>query len=128
VVVFESGGATPLETWDPILSEVAAFSPLIAYDRPGTGESEWDCEPPTPDHVVARLHGLLAELGVEPPFVLVGHSWGGALARYFAGIHPEDVDGVLYLDPTDITLSPAGSSPSIGRSEQGKRSATLSTP
>jgi pimeloyl-ACP methyl ester carboxylesterase len=107
IVVFESGGALPLETWDPIFADVATFAAAIAYDRAGTGESGWDGQPPTPARVGARLERVLAELDAQPPYVLVGHSWGGALVRYFAGTHPEEVAGVLYLDPTDITLTRA---------------------
>ena len=85
VVVFESGAGMPLETWDPILEKVAAFAPVVAYDRSGTGQSPWDGQPPTPQRANQRLKRLLELLGVPSPFVLVGHSWGGALARYFAG-------------------------------------------
>jgi len=106
-VVFESGGATPLETWDPVLLAVARFAPVFAYDRAGTGESEWDGLPPTPERVSTRLRRLLSEIGVAPPYVLVGHSWGGALVRYFAGDHPDEVAGILYLDPMDVTLTKA---------------------
>jgi pimeloyl-ACP methyl ester carboxylesterase len=106
-VVFESGGATPLETWDPVLAAVARFAPVVAYDRAGTGESAWDGLPPTPERVGARLERILDALRVPPPYVLVGHSWGGALVRYFAAAHPDRVAGVLYLDPTDITLTRA---------------------
>jgi pimeloyl-ACP methyl ester carboxylesterase len=48
---------------------------------------------------------LLAKLGVDPPYLLVGHSWGGALARYHAAAYPDDIAGILYLDPTDVTLT-----------------------
>lgn len=107
VVVFESGGGAPLETWDPILSTVATFAPVVAYDRVGTGQSPWDSMPPTPVRVVARLRRLLTGLNVEPPYVLIGHSWGGALIRYFAGSFPGAVAGIVYIDPTDITQEPA---------------------
>jgi pimeloyl-ACP methyl ester carboxylesterase len=106
IVVFESGGGSPLETWDSVFARVAEFAPVVAYDRSGTGESPWDGEPPTPTRVVDKLHRLLAEIGAGPPYLLVGHSWGGALVRYFAGTYPEEVVGILYLDPTDITQSP----------------------
>ncbi len=106
-IVFESGGSAPLETWDPILPAVARFAPVVAYDRAGTGQSAWDGLPPTPERVVTRLRRLLSELHVAPPYILVGHSWGGALARYFAGAHPETIAGILYIDPTDITQTTA---------------------
>lgn len=107
IVVFESGAATPLETWDRVLDTVAQFAPAITYDRSGTGQSAWDGEPPTPARIVARLKRLLSELGAPPPYVMVGHSLGGALVRYFAGTHPTEIAGVLYIDPTDITMTHA---------------------
>jgi pimeloyl-ACP methyl ester carboxylesterase len=107
VVVFESGGGMPLETWDAILASVAKAAPVVAYDRSGTGKSAWDSQTPTLERTVTRLGRLLATLRVAPPYVLVGHSWGGALMRYFAGTRPADVRAIVYLDPTDITQSPA---------------------
>jgi pimeloyl-ACP methyl ester carboxylesterase len=107
VVIFESGGATPLETWDSVLPVIASFAPVLAYDRAGIGESTWDSVPPTPQRVVSQLRHLLEILRVPPPYILVGHSWGGALVRYFAAGQTDEVVGVLYIDPMDITLTKA---------------------
>lgn len=107
ILVFENGGSVPLNTWDPLVERVARIAPIITYDRPGTGESPWDSLPPTPDRANARLQALLMKLGASPPYVLVGHSWGGALVRYYAGNYPDQVAGLLYIDPTDITQIPA---------------------
>ena len=107
VVIFESGGSAPLETWDAVLPGVAAFAPVVAYDRAGTGQSGWDSLPPTPERVVARLRRLLTTLDAAPPYVLVGHSWGGALIRYFGGTYAAATVGMLYIDPTDIKQTPA---------------------
>lgn len=106
-VILESGASAPLETWDPIIESVAGFAPVVAYDRSGTGQTPWDGMPPTPARVGARLDRLLEQIEIGPPYVLVGHSWGGALVRYYAGRHPGDVVGVLYIDPTDVTLTRA---------------------
>ena len=105
VVVFESGAGMPLETWDPILEEVAAFAPVVAYDRSGTGQSPWDDQSPTPQRANQRLKKLLESLDVPTPFIIVGHSWGGALARYFVGEYPQMVKAILYIDPTDVTMT-----------------------
>lgn len=105
VVVFESGAGMPLETWDPILEKVAAFAPVVVYDRSGTGQSPWDGQSPTPQRANQRLKKLLESLGVPSPFILVGHSWGGALARYFAGEYPQMVQAILYIDPTDVAMT-----------------------
>jgi len=46
-VVFEAGGATSLETWRKVFPAVAEFASVIAYDRSGLGESDWDGQRPT---------------------------------------------------------------------------------
>lgn len=104
-IVLESGGGLPLETWDPVFGRFGEIATVLAYDRAGTGESSWDRLPPTPEHVIARLRRMLERLDVRPPYFLIGHSWGGALAHYHAGQYPDDIAGVLYIDPTDITLT-----------------------
>jgi pimeloyl-ACP methyl ester carboxylesterase len=105
VVVFESGAGIPLDTWDPLLEKVSALAPVVAYDRPGTGQSPWGGQPFTPQHANQRLKTLLESLKVASPIILVGHSWGGALSRYFVGEYPEMVKAVLYIDPTDATMT-----------------------
>ena len=100
-VVLESGLATALEVWEDVFGKVAAFAPVLAYDRAGVGQSESDGQPPTPSHVARKLHALLSRSGLNPPYVLVGHSWGGPLIRTFAGTYPKDVAGLVYVDPTD---------------------------
>lgn len=107
VVVFESGAGTPLQNWGPVFTDLAAFAPVVAYDRAGIGGSAWDGEPPTPERRVAQLRALLSELDAPPPYVLVGHSWGGPLIRVFAGHQPDEVAGLVYVDPTDFSMSTA---------------------
>ena len=102
VVVFESGAGTGLATWSTVLPEVGRFARAVAYDRAGIGLSETDGQLPTPRHVAKKLHRLLAELHLPPPYVLVGHSWGGPLIRMFAALFPQDVAGMVYVDPTHL--------------------------
>ena len=101
VVVFESGAGTGSSAWTPVLADVARLATVVTYDRAGLGGSEADGQAPTPRHVAERLHVLLGELGLKPPYVLVGHSWGGLLIRMFAAMYPADVGGLVYVDPTD---------------------------
>jgi pimeloyl-ACP methyl ester carboxylesterase len=102
VVVFESGAGTGLGVWTGVLNEVARFARAVSYDRAGIGLSEPDGQPPTPRHVAQKLHRLLAQVDLRPPYVLVGHSWGGPLIRMFAALYPQDVAGLVYVDPTDL--------------------------
>jgi pimeloyl-ACP methyl ester carboxylesterase len=101
-VVFESGAMNSLATWSRVVPQLAGTVPFVAYDRAGLGESEWDEQTPSPRHVSARLRRLLRDIGAEPPYLLVGWSWGGSLVRYFAGYHPTEVAGIVYVDPGPI--------------------------
>src|SRR5687768_8542442 len=101
-IVFEAGARSRLETWDALFGEVAAFAPVIAYDRAGNGQSPADGRAATPAHIAERLHALLAAVGVPPPYVLVGHSWGGPLIRMFAGMYPSEIGGLVFVDTTDL--------------------------
>ena len=107
LVVFESGAMNSLDVWGPILGRVARSAPVVAYDRSGLGQSAWDEQTPTPAHVTAKLRRMLHEIGAPPPYVLVGWSWGGTLARYYAGYFPADVAGLVYLDPGPIVTNTA---------------------
>jgi pimeloyl-ACP methyl ester carboxylesterase len=102
-IVFESGHGTPMGHWDRILDGVSELAPLMTYDRPGIGESEPDNEMPTIKNVSDKLIKILNYLDVEPPYVLVGHSLGGAYVRGFAVYYPELLAGLVIIDPADFT-------------------------
>ena len=103
VIVFESGHGTPMGHWDRILNGVSELAPLISYDRPGIGESEPDKEMPTIKNVSDKLIKILNHLDITPPYVLVGHSLGGAYVRGFAVYYPELLAGLVIIDPADFT-------------------------
>lgn len=103
LVIFESGAGNGWDSWEPILRQVAELAPVLAYDRSGLGSTASDGLPPTPEREVDRLRGLLSALDLSPPYLLVGHSWGGALIHQFAVSHPGHVAGMVYVDPTDFT-------------------------
>jgi len=48
--------------------------------------------------MVADLRNLLQAAGVEPPYVLVGHSMGGMVVRLYAHLHPREVRGLVLVD------------------------------
>lgn len=102
-VVFENGLGGSIEGWGSLLARVAEFAPVIAYDRPGIGESKPSEFEPSPANVAALLHNILELIGVDPPFILVGFSLGGPYARMFASTYPEETAGVVYIDPMDFT-------------------------
>jgi pimeloyl-ACP methyl ester carboxylesterase len=98
-VVFESGLGHDWTHWDEVASEVARHTRIFAYSRPGYGASGPVTTPRDPRTIVEELRSLLASQGYAPPYVVVGHSNGGAYMEFFAKAHPAEVAGVVLVDP-----------------------------
>ena len=105
VVVFESGAGDGLESWRPVFDDVARLAPVVAYDRRGLGGSAIGVEPPTVTVVARSLRAMLRAMQVAPPYVLVGHSWGGAYITAFGDQFPSEVAGFVYIDATDASTT-----------------------
>jgi pimeloyl-ACP methyl ester carboxylesterase len=99
-VVLDSASLDTVSGWHWIVEDVSSFTQVVAYDRPGIGWSDLGPEPRDVELNVSQLREALEEAGVEPPFVMVGHSLGGLYVRAFAGRHPEDVAGVVLIEAT----------------------------
>jgi len=97
-VVFESSEAGYSLDWQLVQPEVAAFAPVVAYDRPGFGWSDPPDRPMSGLQLVANLREALRVADIKPPYVLVGHSFGGMLVRLFAAHHTAHVAGYVVLD------------------------------
>lgn len=80
---------------------------MCAYDRRNVGDSETVDAPQLPRDALADMHALLDEAGIAPPYVLLGASFGGALAYLYANEHTDDVVGMVLLDamfPDELSL------------------------
>jgi len=113
-VIFEAGiGATHLN-WRHVQKSVSQFATTASYDRAGLGWSDPSKTARTPANIAAELHQMLRRAGLKPPYVMVGHSFGGLVVRRFALLYPTDVAGVLLIDPMRCEewppLNPAGHS------------------
>ena len=97
-VVMESGGAGHSATWERIQPDVAESTRACAYDRAGTGRSITVAPNGTTQAIAEELHALLAKAGVDPPYVVVGHSLGGIVVRQFATLYPDDIVGMVLVD------------------------------
>ncbi|MFC5551408.1 alpha/beta fold hydrolase [Massilia aerilata] len=106
-VIFESGFGTGLESWRKVAPEVAKSAHVVSYSRAGHGSSDPRPEPRSILESSRELDQLMAAAGLTPPFILVGHSYGGLLARAFALRHPEQVAGMVLVDPADERFNPA---------------------
>jgi alpha/beta hydrolase fold len=102
-VVLEAGyAASGVDTYSSlILPAISRTTRACTYDRAGDGASDPRPATVTPLTTATQaneLHALLGAIGVGPPYVLVGHSYGGMVVRAFAAAHPSDVDGMVLID------------------------------
>jgi pimeloyl-ACP methyl ester carboxylesterase len=98
-VLFESGIAATNLNWFHIQQRVSRFTYTASYDRGGLGWSSPCRTARTPGNIAAELHAMLQGAGIRPPYILVGHSFGGLVMRRYALLYPDDVLSVLLVDP-----------------------------
>jgi pimeloyl-ACP methyl ester carboxylesterase len=97
-VIIEAGLNDFSVGWRDIQSDVAESTRACTYDRAGSGWSDDDGEIPLPSHVAENLRTLLLNAQIDPPYVLVGHSWGGILICEFAAQSPETIASLVFVD------------------------------
>jgi pimeloyl-ACP methyl ester carboxylesterase len=98
-VVFESGISATCLNWTQVRAEVEGFARACTYDRAWLGWSDPADSPRTTSAIVDELHGLLEAARIPRPFILTGHSFGGLLVRAYAAKYPDDVAGLVLVDP-----------------------------
>jgi pimeloyl-ACP methyl ester carboxylesterase len=96
-VVLEIGIGGPLEEWDMVQTEVARFTKVVAYDRMGAVDTKTSL---TGEEIARELHAALRDAGLKPPYILCGQSLGGVYNRLFASLYPDEIVGMVLLDPT----------------------------
>jgi pimeloyl-ACP methyl ester carboxylesterase len=101
-VILEAGIAASSLSWSSVQPLVAGFTRVASYDRAGLGWSEPCSEPRSLDRFTRELSVLLNQADVPPPYVLVGHSFGGLLIRAFACRNPSQVAGMVFVDPVSL--------------------------
>jgi pimeloyl-ACP methyl ester carboxylesterase len=113
-VVFLAGLGGDDSSWGSVFGESSDLTRSCEYDRYGLGlTATLGIMAPKPRDAhdqVRELEELLANGRIPKPYVLVGHSWGGTLARLYAGTH-EDVEAVVFVESStpdeDTALLPA---------------------
>ena len=98
-VVLESGIAASSINWSPLQTELATFTTAYSYDRAGFGWSVSTNRNCTLARMADDLHAMLAAMRVPAPYVLVGHSFAGYITRAYANRYPEELAGLVLVDP-----------------------------
>jgi pimeloyl-ACP methyl ester carboxylesterase len=99
--VLEAGGGGFSLDWGFVQPEVARFTRVCSYDRAGTAWSDPGPTPRTMKQEVPELHLVLRKARVKAPYVLVGQSYGGLLARLYARQYRHEVAGMVLVDSSD---------------------------
>ncbi len=100
-VILESGLGIPAVGWQLVQPEIAKFVKVCSYDRAGYGWSDAGPFPRTSLEIAHELHTLLVNAHVAPPYVLVGHSFGGFTIRIFNQLYPASVAGLIFVDSSE---------------------------
>lgn len=100
VVILDSANQGTVSNWAWIQPELARRTRVCAYDRAGEGWSEPSPQPQDSRQNADALHALLSKAGVAPPYVLVGHSFGGLYTRMFAEAYASEVAGLVFVEGT----------------------------
>ena len=98
-IILEAGLGDFSVEWSLVQPGVAAFARVCSYDRAGDGWSDIGPNPRTLQQIVYELHTLLERSGEGPPYLLVGHSYGGWLAQRYQQSYPADVLGMVLIEP-----------------------------
>ena len=106
-VIFEGDWGFPGYSWLHVQRDVAKFTRACWYDRAGYGWSDPGPFPNHSDSIARDLHALLHNAHIAPPYVLAGHAIGAFHTRVFRSFYPNEVAGMVLIDPTseDLTIN-----------------------
>lgn len=100
IIVLQAGFGDGKKIWAAVAEDLHKDQSIFAYDRPGYGSNPVSNTPRDPCTIAIELREQLRSAGLPPPYLLVGHSLGGLYQYVFARLYPNEVAGLVLLDPT----------------------------
>jgi pimeloyl-ACP methyl ester carboxylesterase len=97
-VIFDAGASGIGLSWELVRPSIAKVTRVVTYDRAGLGWSDTSPYPRDAITMALELHTMLTNANIKAPYILVGHSLGGVVARNFAAKYPNEVAGLVMVD------------------------------
>jgi len=97
-VILEAGLSGDFTSWNTTQPEIAKFTQVCSYDRAGLSYSDPGPKPRNAILTTSDLHTLLTKANITPPYILVGHSFGGLLIRRYYFEYPDEVAGMVFIE------------------------------
>jgi pimeloyl-ACP methyl ester carboxylesterase len=97
-VILDSGLGDSYISWNKVQPQIAQFTRVCSYDRAGLGYSDSSPRPRTSKDIAEELHTLLHNVGISPPYILVGHSMGGYDVRLYTSLYRSEIAGMVLVD------------------------------
>jgi len=100
-VLIDVGIGDSSANWLTVMENVSSKTRVCIYDRAGYGFSDSGPGPRTTKQIVEELNNLVVAAKIPEPYVLVGHSFGGFTAQYFAAKHQDKTVGLVLVDSSN---------------------------
>ncbi|HET9837179.1 MAG TPA: alpha/beta hydrolase [Candidatus Angelobacter sp.] len=98
-VILEAGIAASSLSWSVLQPQLAKITSTYSYDRAGLGWSTSSGSQCNLSQMAGELHQWLDALNVPRPYILAGHSYAAFILRIFARRFPDDIAGIVLVDP-----------------------------
>lgn len=112
-IVIDTGIGETTQSWAPMIEALSSERRVCAYDRAGYGKSEPGPMPRDSRKAADELHLLLTNSSEDGPFLLLGHSLGGLNMQVYANNYPDEVNGLILLDPPPLAWMVGGDFPEL---------------
>ena len=97
-IILISGAGIPMSSWEKVFPSLLNLGSVFMYNRLGCGKSTKPNCPQSGFIIISTLKKILEKLGLEPPYLFVGHSLGGLYANLYARLFPNDLLGIVLVD------------------------------
>lgn len=100
--VIEMGLGVCIEEWYTLAQKLQDMGSVLLYERAGIGRSTESQYTRTPKVIAKELHDLMLYVKCEEKIILIAHSQGGLYAQQYIRLFPEEVEGIMLIEPLSV--------------------------